>query len=151
MNITRIIPCLCITLIGSLGCGSSDSRTSRAHVALGRGQKPPKPIRVDQAPPEVVERAEVTDIELSLPDQLPDLIREYRLKLIEQLPVISYELAEKFADTEIADLRRRYNGQDSGLRDELINRLHHMQPHYGSSTPPPSEKGRYPEDERPAK
>jgi hypothetical protein len=116
---------------------------------MGRGQKPPKPIRVEQAPPDVVDRAEVTDSELSLPEQLPDLIRVYRLKLIEQLPVISYELAEKFADTELADLRRRYNGQDSALRDELKNRLQHMQPHYGSLTPPPSEKGRYPE-ERPA-
>ncbi len=144
----KTVTILCITFVCSLGCGSADPRVSRSHVARDRGQTAPKATRVAEAPPNVPEPAEITEDEFVLPDQLPDLLIAYRLKLIENLPVISAELAEQYADTEIADLKRRYSGQEDALRRELGRRLREAQPTYGAPAHVSSAKTLYPDDPR---
>jgi hypothetical protein len=92
----------------------------------------------------VPEPAEILDIETPLPSRLSDLVTAYRLTLIEKMHHASSELAEQYADVEIASLKTKFAGQDDALSRELGRRLRDAQPHYGAPTPAAGIKAVYP-------
>jgi hypothetical protein len=145
MDIARGIV-LTITLALLFGCNGAENRLSRSrsHQTNNGGQAAPQPIRVDNAPPNAPEPAEILAIETPLTPRLPELINAYRLTLIEKMHHASSEVAEQYADVEIASLKTKFVGQDDALSRELGRRLRDAQPHYGAPAPAAGIKPVYP-------
>lgn len=92
------------------------------------GTKAPAPVRSDTPPPGL--GPSLSD-SIALPPHLPELLARYRVFLVERAHHLRHEVAERYADAEIASLKQRYAGRDDQLQAELVRRM---------SPPPPRQQ-----------
>jgi hypothetical protein len=112
---------LCVAL--GLAGGCTGAKISLDHHSEGYGQAPPIPKAGGSGPPELGRVIELPADDFTIPTGLPDLLDVYRERLVAMGHVFSASLAEQYADTEIASLKRRYGADSAALRAELIRRL----------------------------
>lgn len=93
------------------------------------GTKAPAPVRSETPPPGLGLSASDS---ITLPPHLPELLARYRGFLVERAHHLRHDVAERYADAEIASLKKRYAERDEQLQAELVRRM---------SPPPPRQQG----------
>ena len=132
---------LIVTLIGMAAtAGCTGARISLEHFSEGYGNAPPAPRPGGSGPPQFQPPFGLPTEDFTIPSTLPELLKTYRLRLVEMGRPLAEGVAEQYADAEIAALKRQYSGKDSALQAELTRRL---QRHPVPSLP----EGIYPVDE----
>jgi hypothetical protein len=131
------------------GCGGAQISPSHLSGDYGRGAWIP---RSGGAGPSLYKPAfELPTDGFTISALLPELLAAYRLRLLDMGHAMPAGAAERYADAEIASLRRLYPGQDEALRAELIRRLRPIVARPGS----PAELGDrlplYPSDDEAAR
>lgn len=113
----RIVRVVLLAVAGGFIAGCSGAKYSLAHYSEDLGQIPPAPQSGGAGPPGI--RPTLT----ALPESLADLLDVYRRRLVETAHPLAAELAEQYAATEIANLRRHYDGREEALGLALRSRL----------------------------
>lgn len=120
MSVANNVGLLCVAAVLA---GCSGARISLDHFGEAYGQAPPIPEAGGSGPQLFKPAIDVPDGGLTIPTRLPDLLAAHREQLRERVHLLPTNLAEQYADVEIASLRKRYAGRDDALRAELTRRL----------------------------
>lgn len=122
---------LCITFAIVGGC--SGAQISLDHFSEDYGQAPPVPEAGGSGLPGFGVVFEPPTDDFTMPNRLPELVTVYREKLVAMGHVFPGDLAQQYADSEIASLKRQYSGDETALRAELTRRLRSKVARPGSS------------------
>ena len=137
-----------IWIMAGMIAGCTGARISLEHFSEGYGDAPPAPRPGGSGPPQFQRIIELPTDDFAIPSTLPELLETYRLKLVMMGRPFPEGVAERYANAEIAVLKRQYAGNDEALQAELTKRLRlhaaPSHPHAGMK----QQGSAYPVDER---
>jgi hypothetical protein len=146
MNVGRM-GFLCAVLVLLAGCKTAPP-ISLEHFSEGYGLAPPIPKSGGAGPPLFQPAFDLPVEDFTIPARLPELLTVYRQHLIAMAHPLPEGHAEKYADTVIESLKRRYAENDEALRAELIRRLRYTVVHPGAPADANQIGPLYPYDEQ---
>ena len=116
----------------ALVAGCTGAKISLDHFSEDYGQAPPTPQPGGSGPPELGPVFVVPTNDFTIPNRLPELFALYHQHLVAKAHVLPPDHAQRYADQEVAILKRRYGNDEAALRAELVRRLQPRSAYPGS-------------------